>query len=367
MIKVLQIGLGSNPGGIESCILNYNRHIDISKIRFEYADIYGKGIVHTDEILQLKGKVYQLHNYKKYPFRTAKELKEILICRNYDVVHINMLSAANLIPVKTACKYSRGAVIVHSHNSAVPSGILRIILNKLNLHTLRCMPVVKWGCGLKAGRWMWGDMFKADNVVPNAIEVDKFIRNSETRNVLREKCNFAEDNIVIGFVGRFSEQKNVLFTVNIMYCLLKKSSKYKLLLVGDGELRGELEKKVKDSGLVDKIYFAGIQNNVSVWYQVMDAFILPSFFEGMPVVGIEAQAAGLPCFVSDRVSDEIDLTGSLEFLPIDKGGKVWADAIDGKLRKSHWEKVALPKEYQIQYAVQQLEKKYKKITSNRMK
>lgn len=361
MIDVLQVGLSSNLGGIESCILNYHKNIDTSKVQFEYADIYGRGIACENEILQCGSKIYILPDYKKHPIRMAKELKKVILNNHYDVIHINMLSAANLIPVTIACRNSRGAVVVHSHNTAVPPGIFRLIMNQLNLHKLRNMPVKKWGCGLKAGKWMWGDGFKKDSIVPNAIEINKFIKNSEKRNVLLEQCGFSKDDRVLGFVGRFSKQKNVLFLAEILLYIKKKSPKYKLLLVGDGVLKKKLEEKFKVYDVIDRVYFAGLQKDVSAWYQAMDIFVLPSLFEGVPVVGIEAQAAGLPCFVSDKVSDEIDITGLVKYLPINRGGEVWADAVDGYLKKRHEKKNAFPKEYQIQYAAKQLEKRYEEI------
>jgi len=291
----------------------------------------------------------------------AKELKKIIKENHYEVVHINMLSAANLLPVTVACKNSKGAVVVHSHNTTVPSGILRLLMNQLNLCKLRSMPVEKWGCGVKAGKWMWGNGFKEGQVVPNAIDTEKFVRNLQKRDMLRKKCGFLKSDVVIGFVGRFSEQKNVLFLAEILSCIKKKSFKYKLLLIGDGVLKEKLEEKFRFYNVMDSVYFTGLQKDTSVWYQAMDVFVLPSFFEGVPVVGIEAQAAGLPCFISDRISDEMNITGLVKYLPINKGGKIWADAIDGDLKKKDEKGIIFPKEYQIEYAAKQLEKRYEEI------
>lgn len=363
MIEVLQVGLSSNLGGIESCILNYHRNIDTSKIQFDYVDIYGRGIACEDEILQYGGKVYILPDYKKHPIRMAGELKKVILNNHYDVIHINILSAANLIPVSVACRNSGGVVAVHSHNTAVPSGIFRFIMHQLNLRKLRGMPVKKWACGLKAGKWMWGNKFEKSSVVPNAIEMGKFIKNLEKRNALRAQCGFSKNDIVLGFVGRFSEQKNVLFLSEILFCLKKKSLKYKLLLIGDGVLKKSLEEKLRFYDVMDSVYFAGFQKEVSAWYQAMDVLVLPSFFEGVPIVGIEAQATGLPCFISDKVSDELNITGLVKYLPINRGGEVWANAINAYLKIRNEKKKVFPKEYQIQYAVKQLEKQYERIVS----
>lgn len=358
MIKVLQIGLSSNPGGMESCILNYHRFIDKTTFQFDYADIYGKGIAHSDEIRALNGHIYILSNYKKHPIKMAYELKKLIKAENYNIIHINTLSAANMIPEIVSYKVSDAAVIVHSHNTAVPSGKLRKFMNSFNLRYLRNLPVEKWGCGEKAGRWMWGKQFDVNNIIPNAIDLKKFSLDLGKRKEIRQICNFSDNDIVLGFVGRFSEQKNVLFLPQILKKLMGKDNRYKLLLVGGGVLGKELKKEFKRLGLMDCVYFAGVQNDVSDWYQAMDAFLLPSLFEGLPVVGVEAQAAGLQCFVSDKITKEINITRTVKYIPIDEGSVVWANTIMDVLDRKNLGQMPFPEEYNIRTAVKTLEQKY---------
>lgn len=361
MIRVLQIGLGSNPGGIENCIMNYYRAIDHTKFQFDFVDIYGKGLVYEDEIKNLGGKVYHLTSYKKAPQRMAMQLKKIIRENEYKIIHINMLSAANMIPVLVSCNYKKAKVIVHSHNSAVPKGWVRKILNKINIYFLRKFPIEKWGCGKKAGNWMWGKQFKNENIVFNAVDIEKFQKNSFIRNQIKTQCGFLRDDKIIGFVGRLSEQKNPLFLIDIIKELRNYFSNVKLLIVGDGDLRCKMEEKIENLGLKNLVYFAGVQKNVNDWYQAMDLFVLPSLFEGLPVVGIEAQANELPCFISDRVTTEINLTGTVTYLPIDKGADIWATAMSNVLTKKQERKIIFPKQYQIQYAIKKLENKYIKL------
>lgn len=360
MIHVLQIGLGSNFGGIENCILNYFRHIDRKIFSFDFIDMYGKGLAYSAEIKKLGGKIYELPSYKKHPLIMAYKLQKIIEENNYDIVHINMLSAANIIPVLIVAKYNN-EIIIHAHNTSVPSGMMRRVMNWFNVRKLRRMTVEKWGCSILAGKWMWGDGFDAKNVMPNAVDTKEFVFNPMVREKIRKQNGLREDDIVIGFVGRLSEQKNVLFLPEILFCLKHISEKYKLLLVGDGNLRKKLEKKVAKMDLGKEVFWAGLQSNTSQWYQAMDVFVLPSLFEGLPVVGVEAQAVGLPCFFSEQITEEIALRKNVYFLPINKGPYVWANAIHKRGTEHSGKNGVFPEKYDISYASKRLEDKYKEI------
>lgn len=357
MIRILQIGLGPNPGGVENCIMNYYGAIDHSRFQFDFIDMYGKGLAYEEEIRSLGGKIYSLPSYKKAPFKMAQQLKKVLTDNQYEMIHINMLSAANMIPVFVSCKYGKGKVIVHSHNSNLPTGGLRRFFNTINISFLRSLPVEKWACGYKAGQWMWGEQFSLENVIPNAIDEEKFIRKNDIRLQIRKHCGFEEGNKVIGFVGRLFEQKNVLFLADIFAELCEKSKQYRLLIVGEGPLKLDLEKKLRTLNINKYVYFAGIQSHVYQWYYAMDAFVLPSLFEGLPVVGIEAQASGIPCFLSNTITDEVNISGNVKYLPIDQSAKIWADAINETMKSDELNYNFLDL-YRIKNAVKLLEQKY---------
>lgn len=368
LIHILQIGLSHRLGGIETCIMNYYKHIDRSEFQFDFVDIYGKGFTFSNEIKQLGGKIYILPDCRRSPVSAAYQLRRILKKGKYDVVHINVLSAANLVPTLVSCIFRKNfSVIVHSHNTDVPSGIFRKLLDRINRNILRRMPVERWACGIAAGRWMWGDSFDGKNVLPNAIDTTCFSFDANARERIRKECEFCEEDCVLGFVGRLVEQKNVLFLVEIMSELCKISPHYKLLIVGDGELKGKLKLKLKQNQLEDFVYFAGVQRNIAPWYSAMDAFVLPSCFEGFPIVGIEAQACGLPCFISDKVSTELKLTDCVFFLPINQKGKIWANEMSGRLKTDRSNCAVFPLEYNMTFAAKQLEKKYfELVEGNRM-
>lgn len=362
MIKILHIGFSENYGGVENLVMNYYRNIDKNKFHFDFLDIYSAGIAFENEINALGGTIYRLPNYKRNPIKAARKMYDLLNTNDYSIVHIHMQSAANLMPVLVTLHYKKVKVIAHCHSSSTPKGLARKILHFINIKILRKLKVEKWACGIQAGKWMWAGDFENKNIFTNAIEVESFVQNNDTRRKLREKCSFQTNNIVIGFVGRFGDEKNTLFLIRVLGELLNISDKYRLLTVGNGELYSEFKKEVYKKKLDKYIYFAGAQKNANVWYQAMDAFLLPSFFEGFPMVGLEAQASGLPCFFSNRISSEIDVSKTSFFISINNGEeKEWADKINKVLSLPNSRTPHIPDEYQIQYAVKQLEKKYETL------
>ena len=360
MIKVLQIGLSSNPGGVESLVLNYNKYIKKDEFIFDYVDLYGEGIAFENEIKMLGGSIYTIPNYKKHPIKAISILKKIVF--NYDIVHIHMQSAANIIPIIASRGNKKCTIICHSHSSSTPKGFLRKLLNKINVMWLRKINVIKWACGVKAGQWMWGNEFDKDNIIENAIDYDQYKFDATTRRIIRTKCGFNDSDKVIGFVGRFGEEKNVFFLIKVLQELKKISDEYKLLTVGGNELYYEFEKKISELEIDDLYYSAGIQKNASAWYQAMDALLLPSFFEGFPMVCVEGQASGLPCFLSNNISNEISITNKVKFIPIEKYDEVkWAKEIDNDLRDMRRNNADFPKEYILKYAVKRLQDKYREL------
>lgn len=357
MIKILHIGLSCNPGGIESLVLNYFNAISKEDFVFDFADIYGEGLAFQDRIESCGGKIFKLPNFKKHFCKAKKELNRIILNEKYNIVHFHVLSANHTGLIKSVLKHTRAKVIVHSHNANLESGFLRNLYHKLNISKLRRLSVAKYACGIVAGKWLWGETFDEQNVVPNAIFMRKYQRNEEFREQIRAELHFSENDRIVGFVGHLCEQKNVLMLPDILKELKSISPYYKLLIIGEGPYESILLNKLEDLQLKENYVYVGKQMEVNKFYSAMDYFVLPSLFEGLPVVAIEAQTAGLPCFLSETITEEANISRKSTFLPIDNGAECWASAIAHNEVKPYDYKDF--DNYDIYSAVKNLEAKYK--------
>ena len=357
-MKILEIGMGANLGGIEVYFHNYYSRFS-DEFHFDFTDKDG-GLFFSDEYIKNGSIIYHMPDFNKHPFRYYSNLKRIIKDGKYDAVHINMLSLANILPL-FAAKAAGAKAIIHSHNAGVPSGFLRKGLHSINKIFVP-LADIRLACSELAGNWMFGN--HSFTVIQNAIDLTVFNLNDEMRTEQRRKLGYCENDLVIGHVGRFAEQKNHKFIIELFKELHLKSDRYKLLLVGDGELKKSIEDKVREYGLSGSVTFTGSVNNVQNYMQAMDLFILPSLFEGLGIVCIEAQACGLPCILSSVVPKTAQLTDSVEFIPLENK-KSWIDAIEKLIiqkRTNNTEKVASGG-YNIEKSVEKFESVFKMINN----
>lgn len=329
MKRVLQIIGIVCGGGVEAVIMNYYRNIDRTQVQFDFViDGYEKTYL-DDEIEAMGGKVYHVAPYRKNIFRYMGQIYKIVRDGQYKIVHSNMntLSVFSLFPAWLAGARLR---ILHNHSTAVKGEGMRTML-KYILRPLAPIFANRYAaCSQLAGKWMYGDKLMAAGkvkVLNNAIDIKKFTFDEEKRQHLQKELGIDKDNLVLGHVGRFMYQKNHEFLLDIFAELVKINSKSILILIGEGELRRRMEEKTEQHGLVNKVRFLGLRADVADLYNVMDIFVLPSWYEGLPVVSVEAQANGLPCLVSDMVSKECRLTSNLQFQSLLGGSVVWAKII----------------------------------------
>lgn len=322
-IRILVVGMHNKIGGVETFLMNYYRNIDKSTIQFDFINMYEE-LCFENEILKLGGKIYNVPNVKRKPIKYYKKLKKIIEDNKYNIVHINMLSAANILPVIAAKNAKVKNIITHSHNTNTPSGVIRKVLDKINKGILLKYSTDLWACSNLAGKWMFGND-REFKVINNAIDVEKYKFNGETRKKIRNKLNI-ENKFVIGHVGRFSYQKNHEFLIDTFYKIQKKRNDAYLLLIGEGELKEGICKKVNDFNINDKVLFLDTTDKIEDYLQAMDIFVLPSRFEGLPVTGVEAQANGLKCIFSSKITPEVKITDRNVFLDIDNSEQ-WVNYI----------------------------------------
>lgn len=328
-IRVLQITGGMDMGGIENFIMNIYRNIDRNKVQFDFLIHQEKEQIFEEEIKKLGGNIYRIPSIKKIGyFNYKKELKNFFEKNKYKIVHSHYNELSGLI-LKVAKKCGIKNRIAHSHTSyPTYKNFFIKIFSKFLILQLKDKNILKLACSREAGEWLYGINSKFE-IINNGVNPQEYIFNTKKRNEMREKAKLKANDIVIGHIGRFSNEKNHSFLIDIFNELLKINENYKLLLVGDGNTREEIEKKIKSLKLEDGIRFLGVRKDVKNILQGLDIFILPSIFEGLPVTLVEAQGAGLKCFISDSITKEIDLEcGLIKFIGLDKSALEWAKIID---------------------------------------
>ena len=327
-IRVLQIIGIVAGGGVEAVIMNYYEHIDRTKVQFDFIVHNDNKIDITQKVEAMGGKVYKVTPYYKNPIAFMHGIYKVIRDHHYRIVHSNM-NTLSAFPLFAAWVAGAPVRILHNHSTSSPGETKRNIMKFMLRPFARLFANHYLACSRLAGEWMYGRKMMDSGkvtIVNNAIDLKKYAFNPQKRKILRKELGLA-DEFVIGHVGRFMFQKNHEFLIDVFAEAYKKNLHMALLLVGDGPLRPAMEEKVRKLGLTGHVKFLGLRNNVQDFYHVMDLFILPSHYEGLPVVGVEAQANGLLCLFSTKVTKETRLTHSAQFLDLEAGASMWAEGI----------------------------------------
>ena len=330
-IRVLHfVSTLSRGSGVMSVIMNYYRHIDRDKVQFDFLHFIACEDSYMEEIRELGGKIYCIDKPGS-SFQSIKQLNSFfrLHAGEYTWLHNHEVYLTFLLrPI--AKRYGLEKFIVHCHATKYSDKTLNAVRNRILCLPIRLMKVERFACSEAAGKFLYGEkMLKAGKVfiMHNAIDCEKFRFRPEVRERLRKEMGL-EGKFVIGHVGRFERQKNHEFLIEVFAECKKEIDSCILLLIGEGSLRSKIEKKVVEKGLKNSIIFLTKRNDMEYLYQVMDLFVLPSLYEGLPVSCLEAQVNGLECIVSRTVTDELkkQTIGSIiTMLPLEK--KVWMQNI----------------------------------------
>ena len=325
MIRVLQCVNDMHRAGLETMLMNYYRYIDRTQIQFDFLTHRPYKSDYDDEISSLGGKIYYAprlypQNYPTYFRWMASFFKEH---PEYKIVHSH-IDSMSYLPLLAAKKADIPVRIAHSHNTAIDKDYKYFIKQYFRLK-INYVCNERFACGQEAGKFLFRD--KKFKIIPNAIDAEKFYFDEEIRQSKREELRLNKE-FVVGHVGRISYQKNHKFLIKIFDELLKIEPNSILLLIGVGEREEEIRKQIQNLGLEKKVSFLGNRIDVNELYQAMDVFVMPSFFEGIPVVGIEAQFTGLPCIFSDKVPREVQFNEKCEFVSLNKSAREWAEIIN---------------------------------------
>lgn len=327
-IRVLQIMGIMGSGGVEAVIMNYYRHIDRDKVQFDFVAHKGASEYYVNEIKTLGGKVYEITPYTRNPIAFTSEIYHIIKEHNYQIVHSNM-NALSCFPLFAAYFAGAKVRILHNHTTDTKAERLRTMIKRILRPFAKMFANQYWACSKLAGQWMYGAAAVQQSkvtIINNAIDLKKFAFNKEKRSRLRKELGL-ESCFVVGHVGRFMKQKNHEFLIKIFAEVAKNNEDAKLLLIGDGPLKGKIEEQVKALGLTDKVIFTGVRTDVADLYNVMDVFLFPSLYEGLGMVAVEAQANGLPVVASTEVPLEAKVSNEMQFIGLDKGIEHWRDAV----------------------------------------
>lgn len=364
-IRIAQIVGKWLGGGVEAVVMNYYRHLDHNKIQFDFICDDDSTNIPYDEIEKLGGKVILIPPYQKV-FKYQKELRRVLREGNYKIVHshINTLS---VFPLYAAKKVGVPVRIAHSHSTTNKKEWKKNLLKQVLRPFSKKYATNYMCCSELAGRWLFGDKAYDEGKVyllNNAIDLDKFKYDKKIRDKKRKELGIKEDTIVIGHIGRFVAQKNHIFLIDIFNQFHKKEKNSILLLAGQGPLQEEIKNKVRELGLDDSVRFLGQRNDANELYQVFDVFLLPSLYEGLPVVGVEAQASGLLCFFSDDMTKETKVLDSTVFMSSSNTDDEWATSIlDNYInfRRKDTTSDITKSNFNIKYETNKLKNKYSEL------
>ena len=322
MQKILVYILSEAKGGVEEYALNLSRYSKKPSSKYGYL-IMGETSIYEEELKDLGVDYYYIPSKSKLlsNIKTYNDLLKTLR-KEYSAIYYNTSGLYYPIPYILGIM-NRYKIVLHSHSTKTPH--VKSILHKINRLWINKFVSIRMACSTPAGKWMFGDSSEF-TLIPNAVDTKRFEYDEASRKACRDRLQIGNE-FVMGNVSRLHHLKNHLFLIDILYEVIKRKEEVKLLLVGDGEMRNEIFDKAKRLGIQNNVIFAGETNTPEQFFSAMDCFVMPSIVEGFPITLIEAQANGLPCVVSDTITEETNVTGHISFCSLKSCPADWAGQI----------------------------------------
>lgn len=360
--QILIIGLTDKMGGVETFIYNTTRFSDKEKYEYDFLVHGTEKCVYQDEITNFYDNTMHFYFIRSIKKNFLGWFKDIITFyrsngKKYDYIHLQTGATSEIVYVFPFCLIYKIKVISHSHNGYGYSPFINLCFQPV-LNFVTC----KWiACSKIAAKWLFGKKAKCAKILNNGIDTNRFKFDKEKRKLIRKQYNL-NDEFVIGHVGRFSEQKNHEKILEVFVEIKKKISDAKLILVGTGERENIIKKAVTDLQMQDSVVFVGKQEFTENYYCSFDVFLMPSLYEGLPVVGIEAQCEGLPCFFSDKIDKKILITDRAKMIPLNYSSKKWAEIICNiqglRTEREKYADIVSQKGYSIKSTIKKLEEIY---------
>ena len=332
MIHILHILHSMNRGGTEAMLMNYYQNIDRTRVQFDFLLTEQNRCQYEEEIEQMGGRVYRVPLLKlSNPFPYINGVKKILKEHpEYKIVHSHT-SSKSAVPLWIAKRLGVPVRVCHAHSSSSGHGLEGVVRRGLSIW-LKRVATDFMSCGEEATIcWYGRGYLNIAEWVPNALNVSDFSFSLPVRTTMREKLQIQSEECVIGMVARFHPVKNHLFALDVLASLKCQGYRAKLLFVGDGAFRAVIEERIAMLNLTDDVILVGVVDDVPDYLQVMDLVLMPSLNEGLGIALVEAQANGLLCVASTGVPKEVDVTGNVEFLPLEMN--VWANSLADMIRQ----------------------------------
>ena len=365
LFRVAQIMGKMLGGGVESVVMNYYRHIDKSKVQFDFIIDSDSTNVPREEIANLGGRIIEVSPYQ-HIFSYIKDVKKILKKNDYKIVHAHM-NALSVFPLYAAKCVGVPIRIAHSHSTTNKKEWKKNLLKSILRPFSKVFSNYYFACSKHAGNWLFGNKTFNEGkvtIINNAIDTNKFKYDEEIRNKVRKDLNI-EDRYVLGHVGRFVAQKNHTFLLDVFHELYKENKKIVLLLIGQGPLEDEMKEKVKQLGISDSVIFLEQRDDVNELMQAMDCFVFPSLYEGLGIVAIEAQCSGLRCICSNEVPNEIKITKLMQFIELENIANWKNEILKEKEKRKDFSKLIENSGYEIQNEVNKLSKIYLELEKDK--
>lgn len=360
-LRILHVVVNMNRGGAEMLLMNLYRNIDREKVQFDFLTCR-KGVF-DQEITMMGGRVYRIPYVTEIGQRGfSRELRYFLSTHSdYKVIHSHLDKMSGLV-LWAAKKEGVPIRIAHSHNTESEGNHLVKMYKWYIGNYVNRSATHLYACSDAAAKWLFGHRSSQAELLKNGIDTDKFQFQAHVRTATRQALGIAKDAFVIGHVGRFSHQKNHMFLLNVFARVHKEFPFAVLLLVGDGELRDEITERIKALNIQNQVKILGVRADIPELLQAFDVFVFPSFHEGLPVTLVEAQGAGLPCIISDRITEEVDMgMGLVQYLPITEQSK-WVHHMVQIIKKRESREISqetlLKRGYDIKQIAKQTESSY---------
>lgn len=368
-VYILQLGMTKNIGGMETYLMSQYRKLDKEYVQYDFVNLSEEDqMAFSEEIEKNGSKIYSVPKRKYHPFLHYYEMMKILFYnrKKYKFIVLNTCHLYYIFPLFFAKFMQIPNRIIHSHNSndEIKISFFRKILININKMLMHFSVTDYWACSEIAGKWMFRN--RNFRVIHNAINVSDFVYNESIRQKVRTQLGLLKDEFVIGHVGRFSYQKNHDFLIDVFNEVHRRLPEAMLLLIGDAvedkSYLNEVKQKVKELNLEENVRFLGMRNDVPEIMQAMDCFLFPSRFEGLGIVIIEAQTAGLPCYVSSVIPNEVKITNLVDFISLNESPENWAEKI---IKNKNYKRKDVSKEiikagYDINTEIKKMQKFYER-------